>query len=190
MFDYFLSTLGEVSLEEVGDLVRQHVQGQISGEAATLVMSLFRQHLVYLERAEAASGEGPPGAPPLVYFDKLVAIREEVFGPELSARLFADEDAATRLILEHHRLAARDALPETKRQEELETLEASLPPAIRDARARMRAPATARQQVAAARRAGGSDQEVWDIRATHLGPAAADRLAELDRDRVRRNFVE
>jgi len=184
MFDYFLATLGETDLAGIRALVRAEAARQLPGQEAA-VLALFDRYLGYLERLQASAEHAgaSTGATPRAQLERVVALQQTSFGVELAASLFGDDDAVAFATLDRADLLGRDDLPPQAVRAQLEQIEARLPPRLREARAKMRAPELVREQVEALRRRGGSAAEIWALRAAQFGASAADRLAQLDRQR-------
>jgi lipase chaperone LimK len=160
LFDYFLSTLGEVSLAQVRDLVRREAARRVPGGEAA-VLELFDSYVAYLGDVQAAAAQAT--ATPSSFLEKVVRLQQARFGEPLAGRLFGDDNALALAILDGS--------------------EAGLPERLRAARARVRAPAEVRARVEALPQEGASDPEIWAVRAARFGPDAADRLAALDEQR-------
>ena len=75
-------------------------------------------------------------------------------------------------------------LGEAERAERLEALEARLPERVREARLQATGPLRVRQEVEALRDAGASEREIFAARERAFGTEAAERLAEMDRERA------
>jgi len=189
MFDYFMTTLGETDLDGVRRLIAAQARRLVPGHEAE-VMALFEQYVAYLgdaqgaARAAAAGGPADPVAQAREQLGRVEDLQRQRFGGD-AARLFGDDNALTRAILDRSDVVAREDLSPEERRAQLDAIEARLPPAMRDARARMRAPAEVREQVEALRQRGASAEEIHALRARYFGEEAADRLAELDRRAAR-----
>jgi lipase chaperone LimK len=160
LFDYFLSSLGEVSLAQVRDLVRREAASRAPGEDAA-VLDLFDRYVAYLGEAQAAAARAT--ATPRSFLEEVVRLQQSRFGEPLAGQLFGDDNALALAILDGS--------------------DAGLPERLRAARARVRAPAEVRARVEALRQEGASDAQIWAERAARFGPQAADRLAALDEQR-------
>jgi lipase chaperone LimK len=162
-FDYFLSGLGEIDLAAIRELVRTHAAD--TGDSADDVLDLFDRYVDYLTDLQTLQLE-PHGASIRDHLDDVIDLQQRRFGPDVADSLFGVDNAIAIAVLEGD--------------------EHGLPDHLRLARERMHAPAIARQEVDAARLRGATAAEVWSIRASRFGPAAADRLADLDRRRSSR----
>jgi len=160
LFDYFLSTLREVSLAQVRDLVRREAARRVPGEDAA-VLELFDGYVAYLGDVQARAAQAT--ATPRSFLEEVVRLQQARFGEPLAGRLFGDDNALAFAILDGS--------------------DAGLPERLRAARTRVRAPAEVRARVEALRQEGASDAQIWAVRAARFGPQAADRLAALDEQR-------
>ena len=187
LFDYFLTTLGEVDLAGVRALVAAEARRRVPGREDQ-ALALFDRYVGYLDDARAAAQQHAPGdgVHPLTaareQLDRLEELQRARFGDD-AARVFGDDNTLARAILDRSEVEGREDLSPADRRARLEAIEAQLPPAVREARARMRAPAEARAEVEALRRRGASAEEIRALRVRYFGEEAADRLEELDRQR-------
>jgi lipase chaperone LimK len=111
-------------------------------------------------------------------------LRRSLFGAELAARLFEEEELRALDALEWRRVAADPDLTEEQRAEELAALEADWPEAER---ARIERVTLAQRVIAresAMREDGAAESEIQTQREQEFGAEAASRLAALDRARA------
>jgi lipase chaperone LimK len=186
LFDYFLSAAGELDRAAIRRLVAAQAAAQLPGHEEE-VLDGFDRYLGYLDDAAAATAASSPGTDLHDHLATLSALQVARFGDEVAARLFGDDDALAAAILDASdlagELAGRTDLSPAEREAAAEAIDARLPARLREARARMRAPALVRAQVEAARAAGAGEAEIWALRARAFGSDAADRLAARDRRR-------
>jgi lipase chaperone LimK len=187
MFDYFLTTLGEVDLAAVRRMVADEAARRVPGRQDE-VLALFDRYVAYLQESEAVArraappdGAGDPVALARDQLGRLEELQRQRFGADDATRMFGDENALSRAILDRSDVLVREDLSPEQQRAELTAIEARLPPAMREARARMRAPAEARAEVEALRQRGASAAEIRAVRVRYFGEDAADRLEALDR---------
>ena len=110
------------------------------------------------------------------------ALRGNYFTPEESAGLFGASDAYDDDAVARMAILGDTSLDEAQRQAQLTALDQKMPPTLRAARDAPLQVAQLDASVKALRAQGGGDNEVYRLRASTFTPAAAARLAELDRE--------
>ncbi len=167
MFDYALSSRGELSMADIRAMVAAQTRG-LPARVADDALSLFD---TYVSWQTAVTEVASTSLTPRQYLDRVVELQREFF-----------DDRAEDLFRRRN-LIARMSLDRQDRPDDAKAIDAALPPRIRRGLARMRAPGEIRRRVAAMRANGASDSDVWHVRARAFGAAAANRLAQLDRTR-------
>lgn len=182
MFDYFLSTEGELSVGEIRALVEEEARARVPADQVAEVMDLFDNYLRYRheasELAERSSAEA--------YFDELKELQSEIFGDHAIA-LFRRENRMVEYAIARKAIADDSELSITEKNARLADLEATLPEPLRELRSTMNRQATVSEVVEQMRRDGLSEEEVFEYRADEFGEEAAERLAELDSQRAEWN---
>lgn len=178
LFDYFLSTEGEVSLERIREMVEEAVRARVPEDQIDSVMTLFDEYLRYRREsgklAERSSADS--------YFEELKALQEEIFGDD-ARQLFGRENRMAEYAIARKAIATDSSLSVTERNAKLAELQASLPEPLRELRAPMVHHAEVSKVVDQMRRDGLSEEEIFEYRADEFGEVAAGRLAELDAKR-------
>ncbi len=188
LFDYFLTATGELPHDELRARIHDEIGRRLEPEAARAATALLDKYLVYRERVRSLATAAVPDDGDLeTRLATLVALRREVLGDEAAEAFFADEEADARRLLAARRINADTTLAPEERSARVEEIfreaEADLPADVREARAAARTAATLRDAEAEIRAHGGDDAEIAAVRERVAGPAAAARLAELDRQR-------
>lgn len=162
LFDYYLSTLGEVDLESVGQLLRADLrQRPLDGGQQAEVMQLFARYVAYQQARTALASLGGEDLAARLTQDR--ALRRRMLGDALAQAFYPTAEADDAWLL--RALAQADepaqvqtATVATSIQAQTDQMEAAgLPPAARHAQ-----------------------------RAAMWGEPAARRLDALDRERARR----
>lgn len=182
VFDYFLSATGEEPDDVIRARIVAHLRSTLAPAAAAEAEAFLDTYLRHRERMRTLT---TTGTPPADLDRRLQWIREErrsVFGPALAERLFGEEERVVLLDLERRDVVTDAALTQEEKTRRLQEIELRLPEHVREERRRASAPARVSRQVEALRTAGASDAEVFAERERELGPAAAERLAALDRE--------
>ena len=175
--DYYLTLIGELSLEEIRALLEADIAWTQGQRVADLVVEFFDRY-VAMQQAMARS-ELPND--PLARFERIQAMRRQWLGADAD-RLFADEidyDAYTA-----ERLAVRSAdLSANGRAELLDELEASRPQSERLQRMEALTPLAVDQQTETFERQQIDAATRHAERSALWGDEAADRLTALDAQR-------
>lgn len=182
LFDYFLSTIGELDLPAIRALLLDHVLGLHGGEVAAEVARLFDRYVDYQRALSDSESLLPRDLDARLDFAQ--QLRRRHFDAATADAFFGEEEAYAEYTLERMRIARDSALSEAERTAQLSALEAGLGEAqlasLREARSVEGIEEQSRQFEALAIDPGAR----FDERSALYGEAAAARLAELDRERA------
>ena len=192
VFDYYLSALGEKSLQEITTAIGEDLRSRLSSSPAALAQAKhllgrylgYRQALLALHQAEAvAAADGKPTSVRLqARLERARELRAQFFSEAEAAAFFRlddlrDVDAVRRLeIFESTRLTLAE------KKAAYAELDLNLPEPLREEREAPRRIQNVEQQVAGIRAAGASEQEVFQFRSLQFSVDAAYRLQQLDRE--------
>ncbi len=189
LFDYYLSALGEKSLDAIRAEIEAELGRRLKQPAAAEARRLMGRYLDYKRalvgvevKLEKLTSSVDAARERMVAMQE---IRARFFSLTESQGLFGLDDAYNADAIARMELSQNTALPATEKEHQLAELDAHLPPALREARDAPRQVIQLEQAVAKLRAAGGSDDEVYRLRAATLTPEAANRLSDLDRDETR-----
>lgn len=183
LFDYFFSASGEESAEDIVARIRAEIDKRLSPPADQQAAAFLDRYLLYRERGIAlGSGGQPDDADLRAGFEKLKALRREIFGEETAAALFGEEEAAAEVSLRQREIAADPSLTDEEKAARIEALYGELPEPLRQAHEQTMAAVNLRRDEAALRAAGGDDAAIRALRVERFGEEAADRLEALDRE--------
>jgi len=186
LFEYYLSTVGERSPEEVQAGIERELDRTLRPAAAGAAKHALARYLSYkraLATLEAGPGLAGPDAASLVRrLEALARVRAQFFTKTEIAAIFGEEDAANADALARLRIREDGTLTAQQRQERLAALDASLPAALREEREAPLRIARLQQEAERMRAAGAAEEEVFRMRAEAFGSDAAGRLAEVDRE--------
>ena len=185
LFDYWLTTVGERPLAAIRSDVERDLDTRLAPRAARQAKDLFGR---YLEFKTALKDQRPP-KPAARSVDTLraglrtmLALRATYFTDAESQALFGPQDAEAQAALARMAIEQDPSIDEAQRRERLAAWDARLPA---DARAQREAPLLVTHLEDAAqkiRAQGGSEDDVYRMRAAATSQEAANRLADLDRD--------
>lgn len=188
LFDYYLSAVGEQSIDAItleisGELDRRLAPDQVPAAKRLLALYLqFKLGLVELEKTPGMAGAGVSALR-----QRLLAmqdLRSQFFGAEETRGMFGfdddyDLDAVARL-----EVSQNPGLSATQKKEQLAALDASQSAALRAEREAPRVVLKIEQIAQALRAQGASEDDVYRMRSKEINPEAAARLAEVDREEI------
>lgn len=186
LFDYYLAGLGEKPLEairvEIGRELDRRLKPGPAAEARRLLGQYldYKRALVELERSLPKPASLTAGA--RARLEAMQQLRHRYFSQDESDGLFGASDAYDTDAIARLEINADTSLTPAQRQQKLAALDARLPPALREEREAPTRVVRLEDEVQRRRAQGAGDNEIYQLRAATLSPAAADRLAELDRD--------
>lgn len=186
LFDYYLAATGEKPLDAIRAEIRHELEHRLQGKALAEAWRLLDAYIGY-KRALAGVEAGLTASanPVAAARHRLLAMqqaRSSYFSAAESAALFGASDAYDEDAIARMEISSDRQLTETQRQQRWQALDASLTPAQREERAAPGRVLALEQAVARAREHGADDNEIYRLRAATFSPAAADRLAELDKE--------
>lgn len=186
LFDYYLSAVGEQSIEsitqEIHRAIEQNVAApQVPGAKRLLGRYLeFKRALVDLEKIPTLEGPGVQAI--RQRFAAMQDLRARIFSAEEEQGLFGFEDANDMDALARLEIHQNTALSASQKRDQLAVLDAALPAALRADREAPRVVIQVEQTAQTMRANGASDDDIYRMRAKALDPQAAVRLAEVDRE--------
>lgn len=186
LFDYYLSAMGEKSLAAIKVETERELDRKLSPAAAAQAKKLLARYLDYkrdlidVEKNIKVANSQAAGIRARI--NALNQVRAKYFSAEEIKGLFGfndayDQDALARIEVEENK-----ALNPEQKQQALAKLDQQLPPEIRAAREAPLKLTKVEEQVAQIRAKGGTDQDIYQLRAKAFSPEAAARLAEVDRE--------
>jgi lipase chaperone LimK len=186
LFDYYLAGLGERPLEAIRDEIIRELERRLPAAAAMQARRLLDNWLAY-KRALVDVERGLPAQadPALRARQRLTAmqqLRSAYFSPEEIAGLFNASDAYDLDAIARLEINSDSSVNAAQRKQKLAALDARLP---QQARAERDAPTRVlrlEEAVTSARTQGADDNEIYRMRSAAISPAAAARLADLDRE--------
>jgi lipase chaperone LimK len=181
LFDHFLAASGEEPITAIRARIVAVLRARLPGAAAAEGTAILDRYLGYRDAARQLLASGSAPASATAALETVHDLRVHWLSPAVAKVFFADEEAATLAALARHDVLADRALPVTERDQRLAEIDARTPPADLEARAAALAPVTELAQETALRRSGAGADQIAALRTAQLGPAAAARLAELDR---------
>ena len=186
LFDYYLSAVGEQSIDAITLEIRSELERRLSPDqqpAAKRLLALYLQFklaLVELEKKPELAGGGVNAIR-----QRLLAmqdLRSQFFSFEETQGMFGFEDDYDLDAVARLEISQNPALSATQKQAQLAALDASQSAALREEREAPRVVLKIEQMAQTLRAQGASEDEVYRMRSKELNPEAAARLADVDRD--------
>ena len=186
LFDYWLTTVGERPLAAIQAQVEHDLDGRLGPRAARQAKDVFDALPAVQDGAEGRSA--PPSAAGRSVdmlregLRTMLALRATYFSDAESQALFGPQDAEASAALARMAIEQDPALDDAQRRERLAALDARLPASVRAEREAPLAVVRLEEAAQKIRADGGSEDDVYRMRAAATSPEAANRLADLDRD--------
>lgn len=185
LFEYYLATLGEASLDGIRVRVAHYLNNHLPPRAARQGWALFNRYLDYREQL----GDIPdPGL--RADADTMKAairarhrLRREILGQETADAFFAMDEAYDSYMMTRLSVLEDDSLSEAQRARRLEQARAELPEPLQRVREETTRPMRVREKVEQMRAEGASEADIRAWREAELGAEAADRLEALEQRR-------
>lgn len=185
MFDYYLSALGEKSLDEIVRQIRVELDKRLKPTQADAAKKLldkyldYKRELVKVEQAQKPES-GIKGIK--LRFAAMQDLRAKIFSPQENEGMFGFEDAYDSDAIARLEISEDSTLNADQKRDRLAALDAAMPKALREEREAPRLIIRLEERAAEMRAKGASEQDIFNMRAKELNPEAAARLAEVDRE--------
>ncbi|SNB58989.1 Lipase chaperone LimK [Marinobacter sp. es.042] len=183
LFEYFLSALGEESLQALVARIEAALSGleEPARSQALVTLGNYLEYKLAVSELEQSYGEvsGLGAGEMQRRMAEIQALRRTWLDADTAAAFFADDEAVDRFQIEKLRIASNDSLTDEQKAEALRQAESALPEPLRKAREETRRFADYEQ----VRRELADDPRALDAwRQEAFGEAAADRLARLEEE--------
>ena len=186
LFDYYLSTVGEQSIEAITAHIQSELQRRLPPDQAQRAQRLlglyiaFKRELVELESRSELAGQGVTAIR-----KRLLAmqdLRARYFSADEVTGMFGFEDAYDMDAVARLEISQNPNLSEQQKKQQLAAMDAAMPENLRKERDASSVVVRVDQMAQELRAKGASEDDVYRMRAKEFDPQAAARLAEVDRD--------
>lgn len=184
LFEYFLSTTGEASPDEITARIRAEIARRLDPPADAQAYAFLDRYLSYREQGRALATDVEDDADLRARFERLRELRRQMFGEDVAAALFGEEEAVAEISIAQREIAADASLGEEEKAARIEDLYAQLPEPVRNVREQTMAALQLRADEARLREQGAGAEQIRRLRVERFGEEAADRLDALDRERA------
>lgn len=186
LFDYFYTTVGEVSFDAASEAIREHLRATLRQPALDQALDLLLSYIDY----KTALADLERQFPVVADLDGLRAreeavqrLRASLFSIEAHEAFFGAEEAYNQFTLQRLAILNDPQLSAADKAERVEALRNDLP----DDMQALLVPQLHHQlsdETAALLASGGDAHALRELRMSIVGPEATGRLEELDRERV------
>lgn len=181
-FEYFLSATGEESDEVIQARIEAAIRERLDGPAEAEALALLNKYMAYREAGRSIAV--PSDDDPLARLDAIKKLRRDHFGDEAASLMFGEEELEGEVAAERSRIMKDPELSPEERDAKLAELEAKLPESAQRANEAATRALRLREDEAALRAKGASEEEIRRHRVEAVGEEAADRLQALDQKRA------
>lgn len=184
VFDYFLATIGEESLDEIRARLALYLQQHLPAAAAQQAWDLLTRYLDYKDALAEMPGHDGSYDGMRDSLQRARELRDALLGPTLAEAFFREEDEYADFALQYIDQLHDPVLTAQEKQQRAEALLSALPDNARQEIQSTGRPLQIEQSVQALREQGATTDDIWLYREQQFGSAAADRLAALDAQRA------
>jgi lipase chaperone LimK len=185
-FDYFFSTLGEKTEDELMADIRQYLNNSLPETASTYASYLLNQYVAYMRALRDLKPSGNFKSDDIEALQKITdqmsKVQQQFFTAAEIKAFFGNEKNLNQFKLDQLKIHANKNLTSEQKATEIAKLIDQLPPTLGDGVRVSMQFAELQQLTQEIKQKGGSAQELRDIRENLLGADAADRLEKVDQE--------
>ena len=185
IFDYFLSALGEDSLQHSVKRLQAYISSQLAMPAREQALALLEQYLQYKQQLVQLEKDLPQMAnlDAMRQREQAVqALRASLFSAEAHQVFFGNEEAYNQFTLQRLAIRHDQSLSDAEKATALDQLRNNLPESMQELIV-PQLQTELRQQTAALQAQGASPQQIQQLRLQLVGAEATARLEALDQRR-------
>ena len=191
-FEYFLSTLGEFPLESVLQMVRDDIELSLKSPAKEQALKLFDDYIAYkyslaeLEKSMDAAQDYEINDIERfrMQLDRLRDKRREYLQQDTVDAFFGFDEMYDDFMLARLEIQNSSQLTKQEKIEQINSLEDSLPEAVKNMRDDSQKVSQAFKVSEAMREEGANDEEVFEYNSQQFGQEAAVKLQDLNDQRA------
>ncbi|QKE63190.1 lipase secretion chaperone [Aquipseudomonas campi] len=185
IFDYFLSALGEDSLQHSIKRLQAYITSQLAMPAREQALALLEQYLQYKQQLVQLEKDLPQMASVDAMRQReqaVQALRASLFSAEAHQVFFGNEEAYNQFTLQRLAIRHDQSLSDDEKAAALDQLRNNLPESMQELIV-PQLQTELRQQTAALQAQGASPQQIQQLRLQLVGAEATARLEALDQRR-------
>ncbi|MFT5594440.1 MAG: lipase chaperone LimK [Oceanicoccus sp.] len=190
-FEYFLSTMGEFSLEQVQQMIRDDIESNLQEPARSQALQLFEDYVGY--KYALADLEQSLQAPQdyeindiermRLQLQQLRDKRREYFSQEAVDAFFGFDELYDDFMLNRLEIQASSQLSPAEKAAQIQSLEQNLPEQVRSMRDETQRISQVFEITQDMRDEGASEDDIFERNSQEFGQEAAERLRVLDSKR-------
>ncbi|MFZ6745406.1 lipase secretion chaperone [Undibacterium sp. JH2W] len=190
LFDYYLAATGEKKLPEIRAEIERVLEQKLQGTAAVQAKNLLSRYIQYKEALVSVEANAQNismnkttmAAAARQRWSAMQQTRQRFFSEKENQAMFGFDDAYDTDALNRMDVAENTGLSPEQKQAQLKALDDALPAALREEKNAPYQVIRLEEQASALRANGGTEADIYNMRATATSPEAATRLAEVDRE--------
>mgnify|MGYP000114972144 FL=1 len=190
-FEYFLSTMGEFSLEQVQQMIRDDIELNLQEPARSQALKLFEDYIGYkYALAELEQSLQAPKEYEIndiermrLQLQQLRDKRREYFSQDAVDAFFGFDELYDDFMLSRLEIQASSQLTSKEKAEQIASLEQNLPDQVRNMRDDTQRVSQVFEITQSMREEGASEDEIFEHNSQEFGQEAAERLRALDTKR-------
>ena len=183
VFDYFLTALGEESLDDIQARLAGHLAEQLPSQAAQQAWALYEQYMGLREAMEQLPEHDGSVTAMRAAIRQRHDMQQAYLGPEVADAFYGLDMTYDRYMIERQALLEEEGLSAAQRDRQLSNLEQNLPPGMQQMLYDTRAPVWLEQRTQTLREQGASDAEIRALREQTFGTQAVARFEALEQQR-------
>lgn len=183
MIEYFLSTRGEASDEQIRELAAHHFAELGGATAAAEAMEIFDAYQNYTDALAAAGTSETNNLSPDEKLSILEELRQEHFTDEVLGEFFKFDMIYDRFTAQRLNIINDPELSTEDKKQLVQDLIEELPPEVREKHGLSTGPIELQDTTKKRREEGATDGEIEGLRRDTYGEDAARRLGDLDEER-------
>lgn len=186
LFDYYLSAVGEQSIAAITQQIRNELDRRLPPAQASKAHRLlglyieFKRELIELDSKPELAGTGVQAVRRRML--AMQDLRARYFSADETQGMFGFDDAYDMDAVARLEVSQDSTLTEQQKKSQLRALDAAMPDNLRREREASNVVVRVEQQALELRAAGGSEDDIYRMRAKAFDAPAAARLAEVDRE--------
>jgi lipase chaperone LimK len=191
LFEYFLSAMHEEGKDTSIARIKEYIELTLPNPAREEALTILDDYLNYRNNvkrfnprnlSESSKAEALMDLKAAIYEREMQ--RREFLSPEVVDAFFAEEEAFDSYNLSRMEIEYDQSLNDDQKLEMLSELNRQLPDIIRESRTYRTQEIVLKKKVEELKAQGEKEDEIYELRKKFYGEKAADRLAELDRERT------
>lgn len=190
MLDFFLQGIGDLSFDEMHDLIAGSMITSLQEPALSQALELLENYFTYLDayddwqksfNKDYAMANDPASLQS--HMQQLADLRTQYLGEEAHTAFFGEIEQVNAAYLDAQIALQQPNLTESEKAAIRDELKQSLPPHVREAQEASMTLVTLTETTSTLKQQGASDADIYQARVEMVGEEAAQRLAQVDEEK-------